>query len=161
MITLYILMICVFLGYTMSIVYNYGILNSISESYYMLSKKSRYLFTFFCWGFAIPAIIIGLDQTGSVLMFLAGAGICFAGTAGAFKESLTHDVHMGGAFVGILASQASIWFDYNLHWLPFLFIGIGIPLLILTKLKYQVRYFWWLEIVAFVSICIALFTKLI
>ena len=153
-------MTIVFFGYLIGIVYKYGILKSISDSYYHLPKNWKPLFTFFCWGIALPAMIIGLEQTGSIFMFLAGAGIGFVGAAATFKEKLTYTVHMTGAFVGIISSQAAITFEYNMHWLNYMFVGISLPLVILTALKINVKYFWWIEVVAFICIGIALYSKL-
>jgi hypothetical protein len=153
-------MVIVFFGYLTGIVYKYGILKSISDSYYHLPKNWKILFIFFCWGIVLPAMIIGLEQTGSIFMFLAGAGIGFVGAATAFKEKLTYTVHMTGAIVGIISSQAAIAFEYNLYWLNYLFVGISLSLVILTALKVNVKYFWWIEITAFVCIGIALYSKL-
>ncbi len=87
-------MLSVFVTYVGGTSLKYGILGSISETYYRLPKNKKFLFTFFCWGIAFPAMIIASKP----LMFFASAGICFAGAAAAFKEKLTHDVHMIGAF---------------------------------------------------------------
>lgn len=80
------ILILTFISYIWHIVKNYGILPSISESYYRLSDKQKKLFTFFCWGFAFPTIIIG----NSFFLFLAGAGIAFVGAAAAFKSKMTN-----------------------------------------------------------------------
>ena len=54
------LMFSVFISYVSFIWIKYGILPSISDSWYHLPENLKVLFTLFCWGFALPAAIIGL-----------------------------------------------------------------------------------------------------
>jgi hypothetical protein len=149
-------MIAIFLGYVLGIVAKYGVQKSISESYYKLPRNQQFIFTLFCWGFALPAILI----SNTLIMFFAGAGIILVGTAAAFKSKMTYEYHMIGAFVGVILSQLSIAIDYHLYWLNLLFIVPSLLLIILTWCKIKVNYFWWIEILAFISVCIVLTEKL-
>lgn len=149
-------MMAVFLSYVIYIVIKFGILPSISQSFYELSQKNNFLFTFFCWGFALPAIIIGTDLTNNFLMFLAGSGIMFVGAAAAFKEKLTKPVHEISAYAGVILSQLSIAYDFNMYYINFIFIGLS--LIIAVGLK-RTRTFW-IEILAFLSICYVLWSNL-
>jgi hypothetical protein len=144
-----------FISYVSWIWARYGVLKSISQSYYELPQNLQPLFTFFCWGFALPAIIVG--STG--WMFLAGAGIGFVGAAAAFQEDMTHDVHMVGAGVGVGASQLAIFLNFGLWPINIAFISIGLLLLLFRK-KIK-TWMWWTEIAAFISICVALGIKVI
>lgn len=148
---LYVTMLTVFVSYVAYIWSKYGVLKSISQSYYELPEKLKPLFTFFCWGFAIPAIILG----SSGIMFLAGAGIAFVGAAAAFKETMTKEVHMVGAGVGVFASQLAIIFQYGMWPVSATFFGLSLLLLIFRK-KINKKHIWWIEILAFLSICIVL-----
>ena len=148
--SLFFLLNFVFISYILFITMKYGVLASISDSYYRLPTKYNYLFTLFCWGFAIPTMIIGLELTGSFLMFLACAGICFVGAAAAFKEDLTKSVHYSGALVGILCSQLSIALDFNMYYVNIIFLTIGI-LLLLFRSVINNNHIWWIEILAFSS----------
>lgn len=150
---LYFLMLIVFTTYVGWIWSKYGVLKSISQSYYELPVKLQSLFTFFCWGFAIPAIILG----SSGLMFLAGSGIAFVGAAAAFQERMTHEVHMIGAVVGILASQLAIIFQYQMWPIAAAVAGISLALVALKNPKK----IWWIEIAAFLSICLTLALKIL
>ena len=67
---LYLVMISVFLGYILYIIARYGVQSSVSQSFYVLPKNLKILFTLFCWGFVFPAIILSSNP----LMFFAGAG---------------------------------------------------------------------------------------
>ena len=148
---LYALMTTVFVSYVAWIWARCGVLSSISQSYYELPKNLQPLFTFFCWGFAIPAIILG----SSSVMFLAGTGIAFVGAAAAFQETMTHDVHYIGAGVGVLASQLAIAFQYGMWPVNIAFISVALLLLLFRK-KLNNKHIWWIEIAAFISICIVL-----
>ncbi len=146
----FILMLVVFVGYVSFIWIKYGIQKSISASYYVLPKDSNFIFTLFCWGFAFPAIILG----NTPLMFFAGAGIVFVGAAAAFREKMTYQVHMVGAFVGVILSQISIAVDFGMWWVNLAFV---IPSMIILLLhKYIFSYYWWIELLAFGTICYVL-----
>jgi len=148
---LFITMITVFVGYVGFIWAKYGVQKSISQSYYVLPDKLKPLMTLFCWGFGIPAIILG----SSGLMFLAGAGICFVGAAAAFQQKMTHDIHMIGAGIGVAASQVAIVAQYGMWPITAAFVVISL-LLLLFREKIKMHQIWWIEIVAFLSICIVL-----
>lgn len=148
---LYAIMLTVFVSYVSYIWAKYGVLKSISQSYYELPEKLRPLMTFFCWGFSIPAIILG----SSGLMFLAGSGIAFVGAAAAFQEKMTKEVHMIGAGVGVGASQLAIILQYGMWPISVAFFGLSI-LLLLFRNKINNKHIWWIEILAFLSICIVL-----
>lgn len=146
---LYSVMLSVFIGYVGAITAKYGILSSISDSYYKLPKKWNILFTLFCWGFAFPAMVMGLQLTDNFFMFIASSGIMFVGAAAKFKEKLTHTVHVIGACCGVFGSQLSIAFDFHMYWLNVLFLILGL-LILIFNLKNKI---WWLEILAFSIIC--------
>jgi len=146
----FIMMVTIFLLYVGMVWYRFGVLTSISESYYKLPRKQQVLFTLFCWGFAIPAMILG----DSVLMFLAGSAICFVGAASAFKMKQVYYVHAIGAVVGMLLGLCYILFDADQYWIA---TSLVILTLILTKSK---NFLWWTEIVVFTSICVTLGLKI-
>lgn len=145
-------MIAVFVSYVSFIWIKYGVQRSISDSYYRLPKNINFLFTFFCWGFAFPTIIIGVDLTDNFLMFLAGVGICFVGAAAAFKQELTKTVHIVGAYGGVLFSQLSITFDFHLYYINIIFFALAILFEALGYFKIMKNKIWWQEILAFMSI---------
>lgn len=148
MTTLYFFMLSVFILYVGFIWLRYGIQPSISESYYVLPNKWKFLFTLFCWGFAVPAIIIG----NTLLMFLAGSAIAFVGAAAAFKEKMTREVHLIGAYSGVLLSQIAIFVDFKMWYLNVAFVVFALYKFFIHK-NYKV---WYVEIAAFLAICIAL-----
>jgi hypothetical protein len=93
----------------------------------------------------------------NALMFLAGSGICFVGAAAAFSDDLmTFNIHMISAISGVIFSQISIWIDFGMWYMTVLFIIISLIIILLRK---YVKYFWWIEILAFVLIAIVLGLK--
>lgn len=138
----------IFFAYVAFIWIKYGIQKSISESYYVLPKKWNPLFTFVLWGFAIPAIILG-DCT---LMFLAGAGIAFVGAAAQMHQEFVRKVHVTAAIAGITFGHLAIIFNYHMWYITAGFIIAALPFMIFDK-KHRI---WWGEILAFISISIAL-----
>ena len=150
----YFMMLIVFFSYVGYIWAKYGVLQSISQSYYRLPKKMQPLFTLFCWTFAIPAIIV----SSTSLMFLAGAAICFVGAAAAYHDSMTSEVHAIGARVGVIASQLAVFLNYGMWPLNIAFIVISAALYFYYKKKpnYEQKEVWWIEIVAFLIICLVL-----
>jgi hypothetical protein len=148
-------MITTFFSYLLMIRIRYGILDTISSSYYQLPQNQKWLFTIFCWSFAIPAMILG----DSVLMFLAGACICFTGAAAAYKQEMTSTVHIVGAVGGVLFSQLSIWLDYPLSegiWLYSVYFLICTGVLYFLKVKT-----YWIEVFAFTTIMCVLLLKIL
>lgn len=86
------------LSYLITIVILFGVLKSISQSYYEVKGFGKAIFTLFIWSISIPMMIIG----STPLMFFAGALLSFVGAAPAFKEEMEGKVHVIGATGGIL-----------------------------------------------------------
>jgi len=149
---LFLIMLFVFFGYVSWIWARFGTLKSISHSYYVLPKNLRFLFTLFSWGYGIPAMIIG----STPLMFLAGAAICFVGAAAAYREDMTEWVHIISAMTAIIVSQLSIIIDFNMPWITIVFAAIAIPMYITRLFKVFPKRTWYVEILAFIAIALAL-----
>ena len=150
-------MIVIFFSYVSWITIKYGIQTSISESYYKLPRKFQWLFTIVTWGYAIPAIMIGVPYSG--LAFLAGAGICFVGASPAFRSDDPNEhtmegiVHTIGAIIGVVASQILISFVFGQWWNTVAFIALSGLTFLIPKMKKNIT--WWVEIYAFLSIVIS------
>jgi hypothetical protein len=145
-------MTILFFGYIIFIWKRYGIQSSVSESYYRLPRNLQWLFTIATWGYALPAMIIGLDFTGNGLVFLAGTGIAFVGASPAFKGiKMEHTVHLIGALVGITAAQ--LFLIVEGYWYVTLLFAIFSGLAFIIKYFYM-NFIWWIEILAFLSIWI-------
>lgn len=155
----FILMLTVFVTYVGLIWAIYGILPSISDSFYHLPKKLKFLFTLFCWGFAIPAAMIGFTlaegSTWQFLMLFAAGGIMFVGAAPDFQNENGMDriVHYISALIGVISSQLYILLVFpEIYYITVSFALFSILMLIFKK---KVEEIWWIEILAFLSICYA------
>jgi hypothetical protein len=154
-IILYITAMLSFFSYISFIWIKYGAQETISASYYILPKKHNFLFFFFCIFFAIPTMIL----CSNILVFLAGSAIAFVGTASAFRDSkMENNVHNISAYTGAFLGQTSIFLDFHLWYLNI--IVISIALLIFLLRKYIKKYTWYIEILAFLSIGVAMLTLL-
>ena len=142
-----------FVGYISFIVNRYGVLPSISDSYYKMKDDNLMggsLFTFFIWSLSFPLIIVG----NTSLMFFAGAFLGFVGVATAFKDlKMTRRVHNIGAIGGIGFGFLSMIIDFQLFELSFFMVVFSLSLFLL-KTKNLI---WWIEILAFILIIIGLF----
>ncbi len=142
-----------FVGYISFIVNKYGVLPSISESYYKMKDDKLFgggLFTLFIWSLSLPLIIIG----DTPLMFFAGAFLSFVGAASAFKDlKMTKRVHTIGAVGGIGFGFLSMIIDFQLFELTYFMVVLSLSLFLL-KTKNLI---WWVEILAFVLIILGLF----
>jgi hypothetical protein len=156
MTTLLIFMNVAFFSYVLFISVKYGIQPSVSESYYRLPRKFQGVFTLATWGYAIPAMVIGLDMTGNGLVFLAGSSIAFVGASPAFKKmGIERTVHTVGAIVGVFASQVFITAILGMWWITLSFAALS-ALAFIWKRMYT-NFIWWVEIFAFLSISVAYF----
>ena len=128
-----------FVGYISFIVNKYGVLPSISESYYKMKGDKLFgggLFTLFIWSLSLPLIIIG----DTPLMFFAGAFLSFVGAASAFKDlKMTKRVHNIGAIGGIGFGFLSMIIDFQLFELTYFMVVLSLSLFLL-KTKFPCTY---------------------
>lgn len=151
----YFTMVGVFYTYMIFIWIRYGILPSFSDSYYHLPDKLKPLFTLFCWGFALPAAVIGFTiSEGSPFQFLmlfASGGIMFVGAAPDFKEeeSLDRKVHYAAALTGVIANTLFLFLVFPMLWFfPASFVMSSLLIYILRE---KIDEIWWIEILSFTS----------
>lgn len=145
LLSLTLIQLVVFTLYVGFITKKFGVLPSISDSWYSLPVSQKALFTLFTWGIGIPMLFYG-----SVWFFLSGVGLTFVGAATQFKMTIsyTKQIHYIGALTGILFSLIGIFSLWGniLPLLVFLFFSV---LLHFAKVKNSL---WWIEMVAFFCI---------
>lgn len=139
----------VFILYIGMIVKRYGVLPSISDSWYKLPKGQKWLFTAFLWVFSFPLMII--YQTP--ILFAAGAFICLVGVNPKFKEKIDEFVHSFSAYTGIGLGMLSLIIDFKMYFSVIIFAALAT--LIATD-KENTNKTWWLEIIAITIILISL-----
>jgi len=152
-IVLLIISAAIFISYIQYITFKYGVQKSISESYYDLPKKWQFIFTLTLWGFAVPIMIVG----DSAWFFLAGSLICAVGAAPAFKSLATeYNVHMIGAYGGVILGFAGLVFDY--HYYSIVLIAILAMIIMWFNITNKT---WWIEILAFATVWIGILTRIL
>lgn len=144
-----------FVSYLLFIGFRYGILPSISESYYRLGKL-QVLFLFFTWSIAFPIILIGgfIDHTHSWTFFMSGSAMTFVGAASAFREDLTKGVHFSGAVSSIVFGFLGLWLVLDFWKIPIVAV-----LLMPVIFKYVKNSTWWVEVLAFATIMLGLLLR--
>lgn len=153
MVILLLSQIFVFLWYLSFVIKNYGILPSISDSWYKLPQSIKYYFTFFTWGVGIPMMFMG-----DIWFFISGIGFSFVGAATRFKlkDKFTPIFHFTGAAVGILSALTGIGYYFN-DWAPLIMFLVFSVVLIIFNLK---KIIWWIEILAFICVVWGLFSNI-
>lgn len=150
----------IFVSYMSFIISKFGILPSISESYYKLEGGYKSLFSLFIFNMVIPVIIVGNNP----LMFLAGLFIAFVGAAPAFKEEFQKQVHDIGAYGGIITAFISLWINFHLGYLSLilgLFFIYAIPKNMSEHWFNGIKnHIWWVEILSFILIITGLFLSI-
>lgn len=127
--------------------------SSISESWYLLENNDKNLFTLFCW---ITGWLMLFQTNGtSPLFFISGVSFFFVGTAAAFKEKTTGEIHVISAIVLIVSALAGLLIERGVLISLVLFITIS-GVIYLLKLKNKI---FWIEITAFVSILFGLLLR--
>lgn len=167
MIQLYQISLILFSTYLFNNLFKFGVLQSISETSYLLGLKNGNQW-WYGWIVAtvLPLLIFWLEITQNTsfqpFIFLACAGLLFVGVTGRFRNSKHENtVHLTSAF--ICAIMASIWcmltFKYMIQFIPLFFgqlylIGRIIPGHIrnlttneIEKSKYS--HIFWVEFGAF------------
>lgn len=137
----------IFTLYIIGVMLIYGVLPSISDSYYHIPEGYKLIFSIALIGFAFP--IIMFDK--KVLNFIAGGLICFVAVSPEFKIKYEGDIHYICAVGGVLFGMLSLWINYK-GWryvVGFILIAVVVILTIPNAT-------WWVEVLAFYLIVISL-----
>lgn len=154
MILIPILQSLIFIFYIRFIIKRYGILSSISDSWYKLPESDNWMFTMFIWGIGIPMLMFA--TTENILYFFSGAFISFVGAAREFKDRSADIIHYIGAAGGIAFALTALVLD-----------GIWFPFILVLTFSIALRSFkisnltWWIEVIAFIFIELGLIAKII
>ena len=127
-----------------------GPIPSISDSWYLLKGRQKFLFTLFCFSLGITMLF---QSVPSALFFLSGVALSFVGINTTFKDDwIIPYVHFAGAGLCIVFALLGIGFVLN-SWIPMIIFVILAGLIKLLKVKNDV---WWIEIAAFLAIIFGL-----
>jgi hypothetical protein len=150
-----IIQILIFVSYITFILIKFGVLPSISESWYRLRDLGGVwysLFTWFCWTLGFTMLFQTNGNTP--LFFLSGVGLCAVGAATMFKlkDDIQPYIHSIGAAIGIISALIGLGVERH-AWLPLVdFIILAVILYIFVDKNKT----WWIEILAFLSIGLGL-----
>jgi hypothetical protein len=155
MILVLMISLAAFVLYMACVILFFGVLPSISESYYRLEKRGRcgYVFTVWCALIAVSVMAMMFEcSEGRWFQFLglfAGGGLAFVGTAPLFKghERVIHYVSAGVCAVASVAWMGlmGVWY------VPAVFPVVGG----LVSLRFGNPVFW-VETGIFLSVYLAL-----
>lgn len=145
LLTIQILLFILYIGY---ITRKFGVLYSISDSFYQFGRFRSPWFTLF--SFALGFTTVGYTVfTENVLFFLSGAGFVFLGAAASFREwNVTRYVHYVGALVGVFLFLIAIGVEFGIWGSLVGFIYLTLVVL-MTDSSNKI---WWIEIIAFLMI---------
>lgn len=156
---LVLLSMALFVAYNIFACVKWGVLTSLSTTYYSLPNKWRCVFTLFMWAIAIllmPAWIEVANGFGdwrnnlTFLSFLTCGLICFVGAAPNFRsfemESQVHTISAtASAVTSILWCLICLW-----KWMYIPICAAMVPLVIaFSTKKFKYCKVYWLEMMAF------------
>lgn len=147
-----IISITIFVSYLAYVLVRYGMQKSISDSYYRLTTMNKWLFTIATWGYTFP-LFFTLGTTGGVdgLFFLAASLICLVGAAPDFKMPSQRKAHQIGAEGGMAVSM--LWIATTGLWYITIASCMGIAAMLIFRLR---NHTWWIEVLAYFTIIIAI-----
>ena len=147
----------IFVAYNAVSLANFGIPESLSNTYYLYKEKCNkgWLFCLMMYlvvALMMPAwITLSEGSTYQFLSFLAPTAIAFVGAAPMFRDDeLESKVHTGAAVVAAICSLAWVILVTPYWWIILVWVGIIIALSFFTK-SVKTSYIYWLERVAFES----------
>jgi len=140
----------VFTAYLYFVYRKFGILTSISESFYYI--KNRPLFLAWSWLSAIPLLILAQQEK---YYFLIAAGTCLVIVGFVSDARWTKAVgfvHGLFAKLAVVFAFASFIFDLGLWWYAIL-VFVAMAIMYFKKIKNDT---YWIEVLAYYAIIIAL-----
>lgn len=150
---LHVYQIIIFLSYMTFITIKFGIIPSISDSYYYLDEKYNIMFLIFCWSLGFSFMLYPMGQ--SFFFFLGGSALIITGVATEFRSGvkLTKTVHNISAISSILFLFLGLIVEYQM-WIPFVLSLLFVLYAVNSKLRNKI---WWVEVVSITLIMIGFF----
>ena len=138
-------------AYLLLVIFKFGWLQSISDSYYHIKHKD--MFTFVLWSFATLMLLGVNDIITTPIYPLACFGIVIVGAYSQFKGSkFIKTMHFIGAYMGIGLAIIGLWVEFGYMWLTLIYL----PLYIIAKYVIKRNNFYWVEVFAIYLIGISL-----
>jgi hypothetical protein len=138
-------------AYLLLVIFKFGWLKSISDSYYHI--KHKYIFTFVLWSFAVLMLLGVNDVIKTAIYPFACFGIVIVGAYTQFKGSkFIKTMHFVGAISGIALGIIGLWIEFGYMWLTLIYL----PLYMIAKFVIKRNNFYWIEVFAIYLIGISL-----
>lgn len=153
MLTIPIVTSVVFVAYMWYVFVSFGVLPSVSDSYYEETTRKNYLFAAFIFGIAIPTALLAFSTHLSVLsrvsFFTSGILLFLVCTFASFRDPgpLTSALHSVGATGGIAAALVGLTLSHI--YAPAIVAVVASVLLERLKVKNATL---WVEIACFLPI---------
>lgn len=157
----------VFVAYTLATIIVFGILPSLSASYYKWEEKHKcgWLFSATMFTMAVtllPAwLTLSEGSTFQFLSFICPASLIFVGAAPKFENDSIIEkwLHPIAAIICAVCAICWLLFVGHLWWLMLICFVVFLAIALLTKTLIKSAVFWF-EMVAFIATYIGLFTLL-
>lgn len=133
-----------FIAFISYVIYEYGVLPSISDFWYKAKSTERWKFSLFLLLLSIPLMI----QYQKPLVFVACSCICAIGMYPWFKLKSQEKLHSIFAYSGIALSSLSLIIDYR----QYAYVGMLVLFEILIEFLNITNKTWWQEIIAIILI---------
>lgn len=145
--------ITVFLLYVAYVTKRFGVLDSLSESWYLLERGNP-LFTLFCLGIGLPMFF---QSTGhSTFFFLAGIGLVSIGIVALYEKAFKRCLHYSGTTAAVIGTILGIMCDSGVWWpLPALIVSA----LAISFWKGIENKIWWTEMATFTILSASLLMR--
>jgi len=150
-----------FSGYVVGITVKFGILHSISRSYYELEKKGKgFIFTLFLFAVSVLLTLYSayIPVDGGLWFYFGGVGAAFTGAASMYYERITGIVHYVASGVLLAAPAIGLLVVFNNGW-PLGLLSAGLILAFIAYKKDILRdtIIFWYELYAFSLLIINLY----
>ena len=146
----------IFLSFVIYIALTYGVLRSISHSWYeLLPIKKQWIFQVF-----LASIGILMFFHGNIWFYLSGVGLLITSICPQFerRHSLEASLHVIGATGAVISALIGLWVSSGLWYMLVIPLALALPFRYIKKINVKNKD-WWIEILAFVSILTGLVIK--
>ena len=142
-------LIALYVGYVSIITIIYGVLRSISKSFYILKKKEKgywFRILMFTSGLLLILIAAYYGSEHSWALYTSGIGAILTGAAALYYDKITGIVHYIAS--GVMIVFALVFIGLMVSWIPMTLVGIGL-LVVLGNREEMPNPVFWFEVYAF------------
>ena len=146
-------------GYISAITVEFGILHSVSRSFYELQKRKKggwFRAMMFTAGVLIILISAFISNGYSILLYLSGIGAILTGAYAMYYDRVTGIVHYISSATMLVAALTFIGFSFT--WVPLILAAIGLVVVYGLHKKGMPHSVFWYELFAFTLTLISLWT---